>query len=371
LGAFLAGAGAGPVRAAETDAARTIVLVSETVPAGLEVARHYMGARGIPAENLLVVKAPAAEEVSREDFNASIRDPLRAFLKAWEGRLDVELPDGTLRLLLRLRRPKYLVPVYGVPIKIKGYEDVKTMYLSRAASVDSELVLARAGAYSLVGPLANPYYGSDAPLGPPLDAAMLLVARLDGPTADIAKRLVDDAVAAERQGLKGRAYVDTRGLSGGPYATGDAWLRRAAARLKAAGFETEVDAREEVLPLNHPMPDAAVYLGWYYPSAGGPMVKPGFRFNRGAIAYHLQSFSGADIRSPTSHWVGPLLVHGACVTAGAVYEPFLGGTPNVDILVDRLLKGYAWGEAAYMAQPQISWQMCFIGDPLYRPFARP
>jgi uncharacterized protein (TIGR03790 family) len=63
-------------------------------------------------------------------------------------------------------------------------------------------------------------------------------------------------------------------------------------------------------------------------------------------------------------------VHGACVTAGAVYEPFLTGTPSVDILMDRLLKGYSWGEAAWMAQPLVSWQMCFVGDPLYRPFAR-
>jgi uncharacterized protein (TIGR03790 family) len=95
-----------------------------------------------------------------------------------------------------------------------------------------------------------------------------------------------------------------------------------------------------------------------------------FRFRRGAVAYHLQSFSGADIRDPEKHWVGPLLVHGACATAGAVYEPFLGGTPQVDVLVARLLEGYAWGEAAWMAQPQVSWQICFIGDPLYRPFGR-
>ena len=361
---------AAAARAAAPDAHRVIVLASSAVPAGVEVARHYLKARGIPEENLLVVGAPAAEEITREAFNDTIREPLRRFLKAWEGRLDADLPDGVLHLAIRQRRAKYLVPVYGVPIKIKGYEDVETMYLSRAAAVDSELALLPTPNYSLIGPLANPYYGADAPFGPPLDGAMVLVARLDGPGPEIAMRLVDDAVAAERGGLRGRAYVDARGLRSGPYAAGDQWLLRAAARLRAAGFQTEVDTREEILPLNHPMPDAAVYLGWYYASAAGPMVKPGFRFNRGAIAYHLQSFSGADIRSPTSHWVGPLLVHGACVTAGAVYEPFLSGTPNVDILVDRLLKGYSWGEAAYMAQAQVSWQMCFIGDPLYRPFAR-
>jgi len=362
---------AAAARPPHPDAGRTIVLASETVPAGVEVARYYMKARGIPEENLLVVKAPADETITRQEFDDSLWNPLRRFLARWEGRIDVALPDGVVRLAMGQRRAKYLVPVFGVPIKIKGYEDVKTMYMSTAAAVDSELALAPEGPHKLVGPLANPYFGADAPFGPPLDGSMILVSRLDGPTAAIARRLVDDAIWAEqRGGLKGRAYVDTRGITTGGYAEGDAWLRGAADSLKRAGFDVEVDTKPEVLPLAHPMPDPAVYLGWYAADAVGPMVKPGFTFNRGAVAYHLQSFTGAAVRDPNSHWVGPLMVHGACVTAGAVYEPFLAGTPHIDILMDRLLKGYSWGEAAYMAESMLSWQMCFIGDPLYRPFLR-
>ena len=362
---------AGPAAAAaHPEAARTIVLGSESVPEGLEVARHYMAARGIPPENLCVVKAPAADVITREQFDETIWRPLTEFLERWQGRLDVALPDGTVQLQLGERRPKYLVPVYGVPVKVSGYEDVQTMFMSRAAAVDSELVLLPGRRHNLVGGLTNPYFGAVAPFGPPLDEEMILVSRLDGPTADIARRLVDDAVWAEEHGLKGRAYVDTRGLTKGNYVSGDQALQVAAEILKRVGLQTEVDERPEVLPLNHPMPDAAVYLGWYTESAVGPMTKPDFRFNRGAIAYHLQSFSGANIRDPKAHWVGPLLAAGACVTAGAVYEPFLNGTPRVDILIDRLVRGASWGEAALMAQPQISWQMCFIGDPLYRPFGR-
>lgn len=359
------------VQAAAPEAERTIVLASETVPEGVEVARHYLESRGIPEENLCLVAAPADEEISRDQFDRTIRDPLRAFLTEWEGRLQVGLPDGMLTLGLGDRRAKYLVPVFGMPIKVTGYEDVKTMYLSKAAAVDSELVLVPSGGHELVGGLVNPYFGADEPFGPPLDGAMILVSRLDGPSAAIAKRLVDDALWAEAHGgLAGRAYVDTRSITKPGYAMGDQWLLRAAESLTRAGFATEVDTRPEILPLNHPMPDAAVYLGWYHESAAGPMTKRDFRFNRGAIAYHIQSFTGAAIRDPANHWVGPLLVHGAAVTAGAVYEPFLTGTPSVDILMDRLLKGYSWGEAAWMAQPMLSWQMCFIGDPLYRPFAR-
>jgi uncharacterized protein (TIGR03790 family) len=361
------------------EAARTLVVANETVPEGVKVARHYMEVRGIPQGNLCLVRAPADEAVTREQFNATIWEPLKALLARWEGRLDVALPDATVRLQVEPRRAKYLVTVYGMPIKISGYEAVPTMYLSTAAAVDSELALLPTGEHKLVGGLGNPYFGADAPFGPPLDTAMVLVSRLDGPTPEIAMRLVDDAVWAETHGgLKGRAYVDSGASaalnqhagSKDAYTEGDRWLLAAADLLKRAGIQTDVDTRPEVLPLNYPMPDPAVYLGWYTDQAVGPMMKTGFMFNRGAIAYHLQSFTGAAIRDPKSHWVGPLLVHGACVTAGAVYEPFLAGTPHIDIMMDRLLKGYSWGEAAYMCEATLSWQICFIGDPLYRPFAK-
>jgi len=356
--------------AVHPEAEVTLVVANDAVPEGVDVARHYMKARGIPERNLCVVHTSAEEVIDREAFDKTIWQPLRAFLDHWQGKMEVRLPDGAVRMRVDRRLPKYLVPVYGMPIKVSGYEDVQTMYMSRAAAVDSELTLLPTGKYNLVGGLPNPFFGSAGPFGPPFAGKMVLVSRLDGPTADIARRLVDDAVWAEAHGLKGRAYVDTRGLKEGPYASGDETLRRAAAVLKAAGFDTEVDQRPEVWPLRHPMPNAAIYLGWYTEHAAGPMVATDFRFNRGAVAYHLQSFSGASIRDPTQHWVGPLLAHGACATAGAVYEPFLNGTPRVDVLVDRLVRGCSWGEAACMAQPQISWQMCFVGDPLYRPFAK-
>jgi len=354
--------------AAHPEAGRTLVVATDTVPEGLQVARHYMKVRGIPKRNLCVLHAPSKETIDRETFRRTVRDPLRDFLQRWEGRMALQLPDGEVHVRLQARRAKYLVPVYGVPVKIGGYEDVKTMHMSRAAAVDSELALLPGLRHELVGGLANPLFGTRRADGPLVGERMLLVSRLDGPTAEIARRLVDDAVWAEANGLKGRAYVDTRGLAEGNYAAGDAALRRAAAVLRRAGFETEVDERPEIWPLAHPMPDAAVYLGWYAHHAAGPMTARDFRFRRGAVAYHLQSFSGASIRDPKTHWVGPLLAKGACVTAGAVYEPFLGGTPRLDILTQRLVQGCSWGEAAWMAQPQVSWQMCFVGDPLYRPF---
>jgi len=56
---------------------------------------------------------------------------------------------------------------------------------------------------------------------------------------------------------------------------------------------------------------------------------------------------------------------------GCVYEPYLAGTPNVAAFLARLIaSGFTFGEAAWAAQPVLSWQTTVVGDPLYRPFAR-
>jgi hypothetical protein len=88
----------------------------------------------------------------------------------------------------------------------------------------------------------------------------------------------------------------------------------------------------------------------------------------GAFAYHLHSFSASTIRSATDNWCGPLLAKGATCTMGCVYEPYLSGTPNVAFFLQAFGGGYTFGEAAWAAQPGLSWQTTVIGDPLYRPF---
>lgn len=353
------------------------------MPESLDVARYYSEKRGIPPQNICYLKTSTKEVINRQEYQEQIERPLVSFLNRWSGGLSVRLPEGTLNLRLGDKRPLYIVPTYGIPLKIAGYEAVKTMYLSSAASVDSELaMLPLRGKYVLVGSIPNPYFGADAPFGLPWNQAMYLVTRLDGPTAKTAKRLVDDAIWAEKNGLKGRAYFDARGFKapklkpGAPkrppngYLMGDIWIRNAYAACKRAGFTSVLDDKPEVMHLNFPMPDAAIYLGWYASNVVGPIAKPGFRFNRGAIAYHLHSFSAVTIRSAKKRWVGPLLSRGACVTMGTVYEPFLIGTPHLDIFMDRMLKGYNFAEAAHMSQKLMSWQSVFVGDPLYRPFAK-
>ena len=74
-----------------------------------------------------------------------------------------------------------------------------------------------------------------------------MVSRLDGPSAAIARGLVDKAMEAETNGLWGRAYFDARGYTNGAYAQGDQWMRQAAQAAQIVGYEMELDDRPELL----------------------------------------------------------------------------------------------------------------------------
>ena len=120
------------------------------------------------------------------------------------------------------------------------------------------------------------------------------------------------------------------------------------------------------------MSQIAIYAGWYDGNVSGPFALPKVEFMPGAFAYHLHSFSASTMRCEERNWCGPLLAKGATCTMGCVYEPYLSGTPNIAAFLARwMANGFTFGEAAWAAQPVLSWQTTVIGDPLYRPFGKP
>ncbi len=149
---------------------------------------------------------------------------------------------------------------------------------------------------------------------------LLMVARLDGPDPATARRLVDDALIAERHGAQGRAYVDLRGLTHGPYSVGDFWLKEAAERLAREGYECEVDMADPIWGEAFPLESAAFYLGWYSEHVAGPFVRPDFSFMKGALACHIHSTSVATLRLREQQWAGPLLACSAAATLGARWK---------------------------------------------------
>lgn len=381
----LAGLALGSAAAVYADPDRDglVLIANRAVPASVELARHYAAVRGLPTNRICELDLPVEDQISRRDYERKLRDPVLAFLRAQglvqqvsrDPRNVGEHESGWNTVTSTLR---YLVPVYGVPLRI---DDTKPKLLEKIqnavnhapardeAAVDSELSLLLQDGYDLRGRAPNPFYNQlrwDSPGGSGYH--LVMVVRLDGPDPAAVRRMVDEAVAVEKAGgLLGRAYFDMRGRHDDDYRLGDYWLEEAMERFRRAGFECVVDRSDLVLGDLYPMDDAAIYFGWYTEQVTGPFTRPDFRFRPGAVAYHNHSGNAKLLHTTSEQWAGPLLHCGAAVTFGAVSEPFLGFTPNLQILADRLCGGATFGESVYLSLSALSWQIVVVGDPLYRP----
>ena len=365
-----------------------LVVYNSNDPDSKGLAQYYAAQRQIPPERVLAIAAPVTEEITRPQFDDTIRSPIVTYLceKNWMTREPrrVRVGERYLDLLVATRNDIWaIVLMRGVPLKIApdpsdedGMEDEPELQTS-AAAVDSELALLPIFGLPKGGYVPNLFFDNQVAgvkrAGPELARNMILVTRLDGPTPSDVRRMIADTMTAEKNRLAGLAVVDTRGLTDvkDGYTSGDIWLRAARDALVRDGWDVKFDDKPEVLPATDPCNQVALYLGWYHDGAIGPWITPPNRFVPGAIAYHLHSFSAASVRNPTAGWVGPLIAHGADATMGMVYEPYLALTPHEDIFVRRLLQGDYFAEAAYASERGLSWMLTVVGDPLYRPFREP
>ncbi|MDE3068656.1 MAG: TIGR03790 family protein [Verrucomicrobiota bacterium] len=373
-----------PFLARADDGSQVIVIYNTRVPESETVADHYAQVRHVPEDQILGFSLTADETMSRDEFQNSFQMPLARKLEydgLWRfGSVTNVATNGLKQVQVRVvwSKIRYAALCYGVPLKIApdpAWHEPRNAKVPAGldrneAAVDSELAwlpLAKMN-IALDGPLGNWDYGATNPAALDPTNGLLLVARLDGPTPEIANALVDKALEAERDGLWGRAYFDVRNISEPSYKLGDDWIRDAAEICRQFGFETVTDEKPTTFPASFPMSQIAIYAGWYAGNVNGPFALPKVEFMPGAFAYHLHSFSAATLRSSTEHWCGPLLAKGATCTMGCVYEPYLSGTPNVAVFLARFLSGFTFGQAAWAAQPCLSWQTTVVGDPLYRPF---
>jgi uncharacterized protein (TIGR03790 family) len=365
-----------------------LVVYNSKDPDSLSLAAYYAARRNIPLDHVLGIDCSRNEEISRNDYNGTIREPIISYIykKGWMARRSTSVRVGgrTMDLLVATHNDVWaIVLMRGVPLKIANDSTVTSSMqnagalATNAAAVDSELALLPVFGLPLGGFVPNPFFDGfthgTGRVGPDLATKLILVTRLDGPTAADVRRMIDDSIYAEQHRLAGLAVIDSRGLQDvkNPYTLGDIWLRDARDLLGQDGWSVKFDASPDVLSAADPCSQVALYLGWYHDGAVGPWVTPPNRFVRGAVAYHLHSFSATTVRSPTQGWVGPLLAHGAAATMGCVYEPYLDLTPHLDIFTRRLLANNYFAEAAYAAQPGLSWMNTVVGDPLYRPFRQP
>jgi uncharacterized protein (TIGR03790 family) len=382
--AFAALLGLSQTARADDLAQRVVIVYNSEDPESKPLADYYAQKRGVPTNQICAISIHAGETISRQEFTEKIRDPIGQFL-THRGLLQQEPRTVTDPVLGRIpslatvsARVSYIVLMYGMPLKIdrssslheNASDKTPIAYQRDEASVESELATLPSTGLPITGPLRNPFFGNaQTQFGPPLNKAMLLVGRLDGPDPETIRRMIDDSLTAEYYGLHGRAYFDAQGTHDPGYVMGDDWIRNAWHMFQQAGYECDFDERPETFPQDYPMTDVAVYAGWYSSDMVGPFLRPDFHFQTGAVAYHLHSYSGSSVRTRNIFWVGPLLAKGAAATMGNVYEPYLSLTPHIDMFFKRLLAGAPFLEAAYYCEPALSWQTTFEGDPLYRPFA--
>ena len=384
------------------DAAATVVVYNMADSGAKELACFYCEARHIDPSHQIGLTTSLAEEISRPDYQKTIEGPLvEEFVKRGYWQI---LRSSFGKIRLASTQIAYVVLIKGIPLKIAPFTPPPSGTSSvtsessppnpgnssprvvpsvpvpatspayatcNSASVDSELSVMGCFQHPIPGLLGNPYcinnqQGAKTQIPP----GYLMVARLDGPTAESVRGMVLDGIRAEKEGLWGWGVIDLRSITQGTYKLGDDWIRIAGLAMRRSGIPVLSDDLPETLSEGYPLNDVSAYYSWYSGSIDGPFADPKFCFQPGAVAFHLHSFSASTLRDPHSGWTGPLILHGAAASLGNVYEPYLGFTTNLGTLARVLLAGHNLAESYYAAQPVLSWMSVLVGDPLYRPYAR-
>ena len=233
------------------------------------------------------------------------------------------------------------------------------------ASVDSELAVLWEDDAPARGFRPNPMHWrlSDAKTRPAnLPKKIIMTARIDGPTARDALRIIKDSVATEKTGIQGKFYID----AGGRYPQYDVNLKGLAELVeKLTKIPVVLDESKELFARGR-CPDAALYVGWY----SLQKYVPAFTWSRGAVGWHVASLEAMHLRSPSSdEWCVKMIQNGVTATIGAVNEPFLPHFPRPQEFFSLLLTGrFTLAECYWRTVPTVSWRLTLIGDPLYNPF---
>jgi uncharacterized protein (TIGR03790 family) len=351
----------------------TIVVFNRDVPESVELAKFYAQKRGIAHDHLVGLSCSPNEEISRDEYEATIAEPLRIVFRERNWWTVHESTDG--RSSVTANSIRFVALIKGVPMKIRPASESRDDQPAAGptgnhneASVDSELASLGFFSKQISGGQSNPYFQSYRRISEFDGPALMLVCRLDAPSAATVRRMIVDSIETEKKGLWGRAYIDGAHNTSPGLGMGDTWLAEIREQLRKAGVPVIYDDDPAIFPDGYPMTDCALYFGWYAGTVAGPFTQPGFQFTPGAVAVHIHSFSANTLRNENANWVGPLVTKGAAATIGNVYEPFLQLTAHLNILSDRLLHGFTFAESAYMSVPAISWMSVMVGDPLYRPY---
>lgn len=339
------------------------------------IARYYCKLRNVPEKNIIKLKTQQGGLVSKADYFSQIENPLIEKLTELGAvraqKLGTVDSYGRAQYAFMGHDVDYIVICRGIPWGVEASAGLPSQKngggfspKSDAAAVDSELSARFLEQPSLEGTLRNPLFGKKN-VGSFKNLGILRVTRLDGASLKDVINQLDGIISAEKNGLRGRAYIDKSKKS----EAADKWLDECANILKKLGFDTDVDEAPALFGFGHRMDNAAFYYGWYSFKAEGFFASENFKVSPGGIAMHIYSFSALNLRGK-NEWCSSLIASGAGISTGNVYEPFLGSTHRYNAFMIGLASGLNAGETAYMSLPSLSWQGVFLGDPLYMPFKK-
>ncbi|MFZ7110302.1 MAG: TIGR03790 family protein [Desulfatiglandales bacterium] len=398
---------AGPSNALSPD--EILVIANKNAARSVGLAKYYMEKRGIPKNNLIQLWVTDKETCTREEYERKVLPPVRDFLKEKDP----------------LRKIRCLVSVYGLPLRIsppemsaaekkeveglrKNQQDIseelkgipkeeeerrkgltekydalrkRIVTITKEdhrSSFDSELALVLVEDYSLKGWIRNPLFigFKNSKLEIPREK-ILMVSRLDGPSDEIVKRIINDSIDTEKVGLKGKAYFDARWpkpseeeakKAGMGYGFYDRSIHLAAERIRGSGLMPVVLNDKPELFQAGECPDAALYCGWYSLAR----YVDAFKWQPGSVGYHIASSECGTLKGKDSQvWCKRMLEQGVAATLGPVGEPYVQAFPVPEVFFGLLVGGRMTLSDCYMSSlPFLSWQMVLVGDPLYRPFGR-
>ncbi len=380
-----------------------LVIANQNQAESMQIAQHYCQLRNINADNIFLLPlSGTSDSISRAGYQTQIAAPIRKYLKQHDNIKCLVttrgIPTKVGKRSPLMGKEKDKTKITDLIAKLKNQiqlldlnpdlkqtpDNKKQLALLKkkqkllqnqldwingkatSASLDSELSMVKfTKPYSLHRWQPNFLHYPNHPKS----SDIIMVSRLDGPTAEIAKALVNKAIEAEKKGLRGNIYIDTRGMvsSKAPHSFGyyDQSLRDFAEMAKRSTTMKVVIEKTSKLFQPGDCPQTALYCGWYslenYIDA--------FDFSVGAVGFHIASFEAIDLRDPNSpQWCPAMLKDGITATIGAVAEPYLSSFVNPKDFFEQLIQGKTLVEAYYLTNPFNSWQMMLIGDPLYRPF---
>ncbi len=364
------------------------------------LARYYMKLRQVPKKNLVLLFMTDKETCTRDEYSEKAIPPIRRFLdknnhiraivtifgvplrisspgrtKSEETKLD-QFEKERQKIENQLFQDETIdkQPIKGESEKLSKIKKTISDYkktIDKVASFDSELSLVKKEHYDLNMWLPNPYYigfrNQDTKIK---RSEVLMTSRLDGANAEIVKRIINDSIEAEKEGLKGSAYFDARWKDPGSekklsgYAFYDRSIHGASQLLLKDNRINVVLNDENALFQKDQCPDAALYCGWY------SLAKyiDAFKWTKGSVGYHIASAECTTLKREQSQvWCKKMLDNGIAATIGPVGEPYVQAFPVPRIFFNFLTEGYlTLAESYIISLPYLSWKMVLVGDPLYK-----